>query len=90
MNYPHQSSGADMLKAWSVELLRLTREANIPFGLTMQIHDEIVLDVSTDMVETYLALIDKAFHTAVKLVVPDSPVPFVYEVGTGDNWACKT
>ena len=90
MNYPHQSSGADMLKAWSVELLKLTREANIPFGLTMQIHDEIVLDVSPDMVEVYLELIDKAFHTAVKLVVPDSPVPFVYEVATGDTWACKT
>ena len=89
MNYPHQSSGADMLKAWSVELLKLTREANLPFGLTMQIHDEIVLDVPTDMVETYLALIDKAFHTAVELVVPESPVPFVYEVATGDTWACK-
>jgi len=89
VNYPHQSSGADMLKAWSVELLRLTREKDIPFGLTMQIHDEIVLDVSPDMVEVYLELIDQAFHTAVKLVVPDSPVPFVYEVGTGENWAVK-
>jgi DNA polymerase I-like protein with 3'-5' exonuclease and polymerase domains len=55
----------------------------------MQIHDEIVLDVSPDMVEVYLELIDQAFHTAVKLVVPDSPVPFVYEVGTGENWAVK-
>ena len=90
VNYPHQSSGADMLKAWSVELLRLTREKDIPFGLTMQIHDEIVLDVPTDMVEIYLELIDKAFHTAVELVVPDSPVPFVYEVGIGSSWACKT
>ena len=89
VNYPHQSSGADMLKAWSVELLRLTREKDIPFGLTMQIHDEIVLDVSPDMVDVYLELIDKAFHKAVELVVPNSPVPFVYEVGTGDSWACK-
>lgn len=89
VNYPHQSSGADMLKAWSVELLRLTREADIPFGLTMQIHDEIVLDVPTDMVETYLELIDKAFHRAVELVVPNSPVPFVYEVGMGESWAAK-
>lgn len=89
VNYPHQSSGADMLKAWSIELLKLTREKDIPFGLTMQIHDEIVLDVPTNMVDIYLELIDKAFYKAVELVVPDSPVPFVYEVGTGESWACK-
>ena len=73
-----------------VALLELTRQANLPYGLVMQIHDEIVLDVPTDWVETYLELIDKAFHTAVELVVPDSPVPFVYEVCTGDSWACKS
>ena len=90
MNYPHQGGGVDMLKPWTYFLLEYTRQAGIPFGLTMLIHDEVVLDVRKELLDTYLELIDKSFKDAVALAVPNSPVPFIYEVGHGDSWACKT
>ena len=89
MNYPHQGGGVDMLKPWTYFLLEYTRQAGIPFGLTMLIHDEVVLDVRKELLDTYLDLIDKSFKDAVALAVPNSPVPFIYEVGHGDSWACK-
>lgn len=89
VNYPHQGGGADMTKAWLISIYKETKERGIPFGVCMTVHDEVVLDVKKELLDEYLDVVDKAFSTAVELIVPDSPVPFVYEVGHGDKWSCK-
>ncbi|MBE0573334.1 hypothetical protein IH575_00320 [Candidatus Dojkabacteria bacterium] len=89
MNYPHQSGGVDMLKVWCRFILDETRARGIPFGMSMLIHDEVVMDVKTELLDVYKEILGIAFDKAIDLLLPNSPVPFVYEVGTGESWACK-
>jgi len=89
VNAPIQGSGADMTKLWIINIWRICKKLGIQFPLVATVHDEIVLDVPKEDVYDYLEIVGKAFEQAVNKLIPNSPVPFIYEAEYGTSWACK-
>jgi DNA polymerase-1 len=85
LNTPIQGSAADIIK-WSMLRLQKKIEAeNLPMKLLLQVHDELVLEVDRDALESMKALIKEEMES--KLDLPkDFDVPLTVEVGQGDNW----
>lgn len=89
VNAPIQGSGADMTKLWIINIWSICKKLGIQFPLVATVHDEIVLDVPKEDVYDYLEIVGKAFEQAVNKLIPNSPVPFIYEAEYGTSWACK-
>jgi len=88
-NAPIQGGGADMTKAWLIKLWENCGELGIRYPVCLVVHDEIVLDVSENELDTYVSLLQKSFEAAIEMLYPDSPVPFEFEYVVGDNWGAK-
>jgi DNA polymerase I len=78
-NAPIQGSSADLIKVAMVQL----QKAIIPYQahLLLQVHDELVLEVHPQDLETVKTTVQTIMETAVTL-----SVPLVAEVHTGANW----
>ncbi len=80
INAPIQGSAADMLK---VAMVRIDNELNLDHAsILLTVHDELVLEVKDDYVDTTRDLCRDIMENAVPLEVP-TPV----EVSTGSSWA---
>ena len=80
-NAPIQGSSADIIKVAMVQLQAELQRRGLPAQLLLQVHDELVLEVSPEALEATKTLVVETMENAVKL-----SVPLVAETGTGSNW----
>ncbi len=81
VNTPLQGTAADLIKLAMVNLdARLTDE-DYGARMTIQVHDELVLEVPEDEIEAITTIVREEMEGAIEL-----DVPLVVDVGTGPNW----
>ena len=80
-NAPIQGSSADIIKVAMVQLQAALTSQGLPARLLLQVHDELVLEVKPDALETTQNTVVRTMENAVKLTVP-----LVAETGVGTNW----
>ena len=80
-NAPIQGSSADIIEVAMMQLQAELHRQGLPAQLLLQVHDELVLEVSPDALEATKSLVVETMENAVKL-----SVPLVAETGTGSNW----
>ena len=80
-NAPIQGSSADIIKIAMIKLDKKINEINLPIKLLIQVHDELLFEVPSDIVELSKDLIKKTMEDCVKL-----EVPLTVDIGEGDNW----
>jgi DNA polymerase-1 len=81
INAPMQGTAADIIK---LAMLRVEHECHaqhLPARLIMQVHDELVLEVSVDAVQKTMAMLREQMSAAEQLLVP-----LKVDIGTGANW----
>jgi len=80
-NAPIQGSAADLMKLAMIRLDQDLRAAGSNAKLTMQVHDELVLEVPDNELEATKAILEKAMTLNQPL-----KVPLKVDFGTGKNW----
>ena len=79
-NSPIQGSAADIIKKAMVEIHQVIKnEADIK--LVLQVHDELIFEISQSQLKKYHEIIKKIMENVVKL-----KVPLVVEAQYGKNW----
>ena len=81
INAPMQGSAADIIKRAMIAVDRWIEDEEPPVRMIMQVHDELVFEVSEDALETAAGRIRAEMESAADLAVP-----LVVDVGIGDNW----
>ena len=81
INAPIQGGAADIIKRAMIAVQRELEEGEYKTKMLLQVHDELVFEAPLDEVEKAAALIKKTMESVVDLAVP-----FVAEVGIGDDW----
>ncbi len=80
-NSPIQGSAADLIKIAMIRIRdRLVAEGRSG-RMLLQVHDELVLEVPPDEVDSVTRLVKEEMEHAAEL-----SVPLVVDVGTGSNW----
>ena len=82
INAPIQGGASDIIKLAMSKVWQALKEGNFKTKMLLQVHDELVFEAPEDEVEEAAALIKSSMENAVQL-----SVPFIAEVGVGDNWA---
>ncbi len=82
MNSPIQGTAADMMKLAMIEVDEKLIEGGYRSKLTIQVHDELVLDVPKDELEDVQKLVCGIMEGAMKL-----DVPLRVNAGSGENWS---
>jgi DNA polymerase-1 len=81
INHPVQGTAADVVKLAMIKLHDRLRAGGFASQMTLQVHDELVLDVAADEVDAMRALVKAEMEGAVPL-----SVPLAADVGVGPNW----
>ncbi len=81
INAPMQGTAADLIKLAMLAVDRWIAESGLDVRMIMQVHDELVFEVSADAVETTRESVRRAMSEVVKLAVP-----LVVDIGIGGNW----
>lgn len=81
MNTPIQGSAADIIKIAMVRVYNKLKERNLKSKLILQVHDELILEVSKDEMDEVKAIVKDGMENAMKL-----DVPLVVDINTGSNW----
>ncbi len=81
MNTPVQGTAADLIKAAMVRVFERFKKQKLQAEMLLQVHDELVFDVSRAELETVSALVKDSMENVLQLKVP-------VEVGikVGKNW----
>jgi DNA polymerase-1 len=82
VNHPVQGSAAEIVKLAMIQLHRRLKAGGYRTEMTLQVHDELVLDVPPEETEDVRELLRREMEGAVALAVP-----LKAEVGVGPNWA---
>ena len=82
INAPMQGTAADIIKRAMIELEAALIESQLDARMIMQVHDELVLEVHPDAVESVESLARETMCAAANL-----DVALEVEVGVADNWA---
>ncbi len=82
MNTPIQGAAADIIKIAMNHVYQELKAAGLKSRLLLQVHDELVLEVTDDEYEQVALFVKNAMEQAVEL-----SVPLLAEVKTGRNWA---
>src|SRR5688500_10346935 len=77
-----QGSAADMIKLAMIAIWRRLRQEKLDAQMILQIHDELVFEVSADHMERLTKLVREEMQSVMKL-----RVPLKVDVKTGYNWA---
>ena len=80
-NSPLQGSAADLIKIAMVRIHDALQTGGLGARLLLQVHDELVLEVSEGEVDAVMALVKRHMEGAAQL-----KVPLVVDVGSGPNW----
>ena len=81
INAPIQGTAADIMKLAMVGVARRFKEEGIRSRITMQVHDEIVVDLLSVEREKVEQIVREEMEGAAKL-----SVPLTAECGVGNNW----
>ncbi|WP_083932718.1 DNA polymerase I [Nocardiopsis halophila] len=81
LNAPIQGSAADIIKVAMLDVDRALREGGHRARALLQVHDELVLEVPEDEVESVRKLVSEEMSGAY-----DLRVPLAVSVGLGENW----
>jgi len=81
INAPMQGTAADIIKRAMISVHEWCLSAGRPARLIMQVHDELVLEVRADAIESVTAAVHDHMVKAATL-----SVPLRVDVGTGTNW----
>ena len=81
INAPMQGSAADIIKIAMLSGSDWLCEAQLTARMIMQVHDELVLEVSEEDADEVARRVSSSMESAAKL-----NVPLVVDVGRGSNW----
>ena len=81
INAPIQGTAADIMKLAMVGVARRFKTEGIRSRITMQVHDEIVVDLLRSEREQVERIVKEEMEGAAKL-----SIPLTAECGVGDNW----
>ena len=81
INAPIQGTAADIMKLAMVGVARRFKEEGIRSRITMQVHDEIVVDMVISEREHVERIVREEMEGAAKL-----SIPLTAECGVGANW----
>jgi DNA polymerase-1 len=81
INAPMQGTAADIIKLAMIEVHDWLRRHNLRSKLIMQVHDELVLEVPENEIETIKRELPGLMGNVAQL-----QVPLLVEVGIGPNW----
>ena len=84
INAPIQGTAADIIRRAMIRLPDVID--GLPAKMLLQVHDELVFEVTEDAVEEVIARVRDVMEGAAEPVVKLS-VPLVVDAGIGDNWA---
>ena len=80
-NAPIQGSSADIIKVAMVQLQAAIQSQGLPAQMLLQVHDELVLEVATEALDTTRNIVVNTMESAVKI-----SVPLLVETGSGCDW----
>ena len=81
INAPMQGSAADIIKLAMIDVSNWLKSENAPARIIMQVHDELVLEVQSDVISDIRSKIVEIMESTVSL-----KVPLIVDVGVGKNW----
>ena len=81
INAPMQGTAADLIKMAMVQVLKWLEQEKLQSKVIMQVHDELVLDVTADELELVCQHLPSLMCGVAQL-----QVPLLAELGQGDNW----
>ncbi|MGX5687134.1 DNA polymerase I [Chryseobacterium cucumeris] len=81
VNAPVQGSAADIVKIAMIKIARELEEQQLTTKMLLQVHDELVFESPIDEIDAASKLIKTEMESALK-----TQVPFLVEIGVGDNW----
>ena len=81
INMPIQGTAADILKVAMIRLDKSLREAGLPARMTLQVHDEVVLEVADEALEQTARLVVDTMEQAYEM-----SVAIVANAEVGHNW----
>ncbi|WP_345199165.1 DNA polymerase I [Kistimonas scapharcae] len=81
INAPMQGTAADIIKKAMIGVDQWLAESGLDARMVMQVHDELVLEVSEGCLETVVDGLRKHMTAAAELAIP-----LLVDVGIGDNW----
>jgi len=81
INAPMQGTAADIIKLAMIAVDKWIHEDNRPIKMIMQVHDELVFEIPTDLVEKTIPMISDNMCQVAQL-----RVPLIVDIGVGDNW----
>ncbi len=81
INAPMQGTAADIIKKAMLATATWQNQQHIPVRMIMQVHDELVFEVQTDMLESAQTMIRQIMEHTVEL-----SVPLLVSIGVGQNW----
>jgi len=81
MNMPIQGTQADIVKQAMLNLDGLLAQHSLPATMILQVHDELVLEVSESRLAETASLVKETMETAFQLNVPT-----IVELRSGQNW----
>ena len=81
INAPMQGTAADIIKRAMVSVYAWLERERIAGRMIMQVHDELVFEIATDVVDEVRDAIVSLMADAA-----DLDVPLTVEAGTGSNW----
>ena len=82
MNTPIQGTAADIMKMAMIAVYDKMKAGNFKSRVLLQVHDELVAEVTADEKETVAKLLKETMESVVSL-----RVPLVADVNEGKNWA---
>jgi DNA polymerase-1 len=82
INAPIQGSAADMIKIAMIHIHHDFKNKKLKSKMLLQVHDELVFDVSMDELEIVKPIIENRMKNAI----PTLTVPIEIEMGIGRNW----
>ncbi|MBD1552946.1 DNA polymerase I [Pseudomonas typographi] len=81
INAPMQGTAADIIKKAMIGVDQWLQSSGLDARMILQVHDELVLEVREDLVETVTGQLRRHMGEAATLAVP-----LLVETGVGDNW----
>ena len=81
INAPMQGTAADIIKLAMIDVDRWLSESKVDAKIIMQVHDELVLEVSEKEVDQVKEKLETIMTSAAEL-----NVPLMVDTGVGDDW----